>query len=121
MKCPYNHVLTAIKNDPNNYQGYCCKLKLNDDCTGNGLARKLLDHKPIMVGTENEYKYATPEKQDEIYKYVDRYGSLTQLFYLDNYVCDTETETKPRLNGSIDKVRCCKKRDDPELKYLKYY
>jgi len=121
MKCPYNHVLTSIKNEKDNYQGYCCKLKLSEDCKGNGLARKLLDHKPIMVDTENEYKYATSEKQNEIWKYQDRYGSLTQLFYLDNYVCDTENESFPKLKGSVDKVRCCKKKEEPQLKYLKYY
>ena len=121
MKCPYEHVLTGIKNEKDNYQGYCCKLKLNDDCTGNGIARKLLDYKPEMVGQPDEYKYLTVEEQDKILEAGDRYGSLTQLFYLDNYVCDSENESKPRLNGSIDKVRCCKERTVPQLKYLKYY
>ena len=86
---------------------------------GNGI-KKLLDHKPEMVGRQMN-KYLTVEEQDKILEAGDRYGSLTQLFYLDNYVCDSENESKPRLNGSVDKVRCCKERTVPELKYLKYY
>lgn len=122
MKCPYNYVLTGIKNQTDNFEGYCCKLKLNNACTDNGIARKLLDHKPIMVGTENEYKYATTEQQDEIYKYADNYGANTPLFYKGNYVC--KNNKVPKLKGDIAEIRCCSKDNEEELqglKYLKYY
>ena len=73
----------------------------------------------------DEYKYLTVEEQDKILEAGDRYGSLTQLFYLDNYVCDSENESKPRLNGSVDKVRCCKGENSSTIKIfkilLKYY
>ena len=118
MKCPYNHILCGIS-EKDNYQGYCCKLKLNNECTGNGLARKLLDHNPSMVGTENEYKYADEDLQNEIYKYQDRYGIISPLFYLDNYVCNDENE--PRLSGSAKDFRCCAKKENINLNYLKYY
>jgi hypothetical protein len=122
-KCPFNYVLTGIKNDKNDYQGFCCKIKVNENCRGLPLGRKLLDHKPVMVGTAEEYKFRTVEQQEEFNKYKERYsvhgeGNLP-LFYKKNYVCEEGTE--PKIKGS-ESIRCCKPEEtDTTLKYLKYY
>ena len=123
MKCPYNYVLTGIKNDNNNYEGHCCKLKINDSCRGLPLSKKLLDHKPEMIGTSEEYKYRTVEQQEEYNKYKERYSIFGEgnlpLFYKKNYICEEGTE--PKIKGSQD-IRCCNPEpEDSTLKYLKYY
>ena len=120
MKCPYNFVLTGVKDQKDNYEGYCCKIKLNNDCSGKGLARKLQDHKPEMMGTVNEYKYATEEQQEEIYKYRDRYNNLTNLFYTGDHVCENDIDGA-KIVGAVDQLRCCSKKQENNLNYLKYY
>lgn len=123
MKCPYNYVLTGIKNDPFNYEGTCCKLLINESCRGLPMARKLNKHKPEAVGTSIEYKYRTKEQQEKFDKLKTKYfylgEGLIPLFDKDDYVCDEGSQ--PEIKGSTS-LRCCKPEEkDPNLKYIKYF
>jgi len=123
-KCPYNYVLTGIKNNKDNYEGHCCKLKINESCKSLPLSRKLLNHKPEMVDTPEEYKYMTLEQQEEYNKYKERYSIFGEgylpLFYRKHYIC--KEGTYPKVKGSNSDIRCCKpEAEDTTLKYLKYY
>ena len=122
-KCPFNYVLRGIKNDKENYEAYCCKFKINETCRDKALARKLLDYKEAMVDTPEEYKYRTPEQQDEFNNYMELYSKFGEgnlpLFYNKNYVCEEGTE--PKIKGSQE-IRCCGPEvEDNTFKYLKYY
>ena len=88
VKCPFNYVLTGIKNNPDNYEGYCCKFKIKENCRNNSLARKLGDYKEKWVGTENEGNFITFEEQEEKNMFSDIHGSkYLQMYYLKNYKC----------------------------------
>lgn len=105
MKCPRNHILTGINNVDDNYDGYCCKLKINESCRNMPLAKLLNDHKPEMVGTEYEPNYLTEKEERRKYGYMSFYNqNYYKLYYLDNYKCETG---KPKIKGDSSKIRCC--------------
>ena len=88
VKCPYGYVLRGVKNESNNYEGYCCKLKLIDNCRDLSLSRKLNDYKEKMVGTQYEQNYLTLSEQENKNLYSDLFGKkYLPINHIDNYKC----------------------------------
>ena len=113
-KCPYNYVLTGIKNEEDNYEGFCCKMILNKNCKG--LAKKMLNYKIEDPDNENRL---TKEQQEIKNKYIHQYGNeYLPLFYSDDKICDDNLV--PTIKGDKNTIRCCPKSDNIQLNYLKY-